>query len=185
VRKFTVLTTVGVAAAMVAALAVYWRRFPRAGLRWTNDVLNPWLVEHGWSGSGGSEIGTLEHFGRRTGTRHLTPIHAVRTYEGFRIVVPLAERSEWALNVLAAGRCRLQLHDTVYDLDHPVFVQPVDVRDLPATVRWAEARLGFKYLRLHRSAEHPGALEPTEAVIAPPAPVEVPARPDREAVGTT
>ena len=151
------------ALAATAGLYVYWRWFPRAGLTWTNETLNPWLVEHGLAGRGRSEIGTLEHIGRSSGIRRLTPVHPVATADGFRIVVPLAERSEWARNVLAAGHCRLAIHDTVYDLDEPVLVAPVDIRDLPAPVRWAETKLGFRYLRLHRFAERAGTLEPGPA----------------------
>ena len=162
-----VMAILGVKVAAIVGLVVYWRYFPRAGLRWKNASFNPWLVERGLAGSGRSEIGTLEHMGRRTGTRHLTPVHPVATHDGFRIVVPLADRSEWAKNVLAAGRCRLQLRDVVYDLDEPVMVRPADVRDLEAPVRWMEERLGFTYLRLHRLAESPGTLEERPASAAP------------------
>ncbi len=155
----SMLGVAGFVIALSLGLFVYWRWFPRAGTRWANDIANPWLVRQGWSGAGKSEVGTLEHIGRKTGTRHLTPVHPVATGEGFRIVVPLAESSQWAMNVLAAGHCRLQLHDTVHELDEPLLVDPVDVRDLPAPARWAATRLGFKYLRLHRYAEQPGALD--------------------------
>ncbi len=155
----SMLAVAGLALAATVGLVVYWRWFPRAGTKWANQVMNPWLVREGWSGAGRSEFGTLEHFGRKTGTRHLTPVHPVPTPEGFRIIVPLAEGSQWAMNVLAAGHCRLQFHDTVFDLDEPLLVEPVDVRELPRPTRWAADRLGFKYLRLHRFADHPGALE--------------------------
>lgn len=159
----TMLAVAGFVVAMTAALVVYWRWFPRAGLKWTNEVGNPWLVKRGWIGTGRSEFGTLEHFGRKSGTRHLTPVHPVPTAEGFRIVVPLAEDSQWAMNVLAAGHCRLQLRDTIHELDEPLLVEPVDVRELSLPTRWAAARLGFKYLRLRRFAETPGTFfEPTD-----------------------
>lgn len=167
---------IAVAVIVAVGLAVYWRRFPRAGTKWANEVMNPWLVERGLAGTGQSELGTLEHFGRKSGTRHLTPVHPVVTADGFRIIVPLAEQSQWAMNVLAAGHCRLHLHDTIYQLDEPVLVNPVDVRELSAPMRWAADRLGFKYLRLHRFAEEPGSLEPIEADVAEaPAIAEVPA----------
>jgi hypothetical protein len=177
----TMLAIAAIGAAVAAGLAVYWRWFPRAGLRWANETMNPWLVEHGLSGAGRSEIGTLEHYGRRTGTRHLTPVHPVPTAEGFRVVVPLAERSEWARNVLAAGHCRVQFQDAVYELDEPVLVRPTDVRELQAPIRWAEERLGFEYLLLHRFAEHPGELEPlgTEPLVETP---QTPAHKPRKAV---
>lgn len=159
----SMLAMIGFALAAGVALAVYWRWFPRAGTKWANEVMNPWLVRQGWSGAGRSEFGTLEHFGRKTGTRHLTPVHPVPTPDGFRIVVPLAEGSQWAMNVLAAGHCRLHFHDTVYELDEPLLVEPVDVRELSRPTRWAAGRLGFKYLRLHRFGEQPGAFDPIEA----------------------
>ena len=174
------LAMAGFVVAVTAALVVYWRWFPRAGLKWTNEVGNPWLVKHGWSGAGRSEFGTLEHYGRKSGTRHLTPVHPVPTAEGFRIVVPLAEDSQWAMNVLAAGHCRLQLHDAIHELDEPLLVEPVDVRELSPLTRWAATRLGFKYLRLHRFAETPGAFfEPIEIgepeiPVQPIAPIEAP-----------
>ena len=164
----SILAIAGFGVALGAGLAIYWRWFPRAGLKWTNEVGNPWLVERGLVGRGASELGTIEHIGRRSGRRYLTPIHPVATADGFRIVVPLAERSEWAKNVLAAGHCRLQFHDVVYELDEPLMVQPADVRELPPLVRAIEGRLGFTYLRLHRFAEVPGALDGAETVAATP-----------------
>ena len=161
----SMLAVIGFALAATVAFLVYWRWFPRAGTKWANEVMNPWLVREGWSGAGRSEFGTLEHFGRKSGTRHLTPVHPVPTPEGFRIVVPLAEGSQWAMNVLAAGHCRLHFRDTVFELDEPLLVEPVDVRELSRATRWAAAQLGFKYLRLHRFAEQPGALRPVEEVV--------------------
>ena len=163
------LAILGLVGATTAGLVVYWRFFPRAGLEWTNKVFNPWLVSNGWSGGGASEIGTIEHIGRKSGARHLTPVHPVPTPDGFRIVVPLGERSEWARNIVAAGHCRLQLHDTVYELDEPLLVRPVHCRELSPLTRWAGERLGFMYLRLHRFAEAPGELAPIESAAASPA----------------
>lgn len=153
-------------AALVAAGAgifLAWRRNPRIGTRFVNDVLNPLMVERGLAGTGRAEVGTLEHVGRRSGTRHLTPVHPVPTADGFRIVVPLAGESQWARNVIAAGRCRLQLHDVVYELDEPVLLAPDELPELGAVTRLVTGRLGFQYLLLHRFADQPGALdeEPT------------------------
>ena len=164
----TILATAGFTIALGTGLAIYWRWFPRAGVRWANETMNPWLLRQGVVGRGASELGTLEHVGRRSGRRYLTPVHPVVTTDGFRIIVPLAEKSEWAKNVLAAGHCRLQLHDTIHELDEPLMVHPADVRDLPRLVRALEGRLGFTYLRLHRLTQEPGAMvdeavEPTMA----------------------
>jgi len=149
----------GALASVAAGVAVAWRRNPRMGTRFTNEVVNPFLVDRGISGAGRSELGTLEHVGRRTGTRHLTPIHPVSTEYGFRISVPLGPKSEWAQNVVAAGHCRMQLHDTVYELDEPVLLAASELPDaMPGT--WILDRMGVQYLLLRRVAERAGSLEP-------------------------
>jgi hypothetical protein len=156
-RKLLVLA---LGATGFVALVAAWMRYTRIGAGFANDVVNPYLVQRGISGAGASELGTLEHFGRRTGTRHLTPLHAIPAPEGFRFAVPLGDRSEWARNVLAAGHCRMQLHDIVYELDEPVLLAPTEVPDVAAPVAWIGERLGWKYLIVHRFGERPGALEP-------------------------
>ena len=151
-----------IAGALVAAgagMVVAWRRNPRIGTRFTNEVLNPFLVERRISGGGRSGLGTLEHVGRRTGTRHLTPIHPVPTAAGFRITVPLGPKSEWARNVLAAGHCRMQLHDTIYDLDEPVLLAAGELPDVATPAAWVLDRLGVQYLQLRRFASRPGSLD--------------------------
>lgn len=156
-RKVVVITGALVAAG--AGVVVAWRRNPRIGTRFTNEVLNPFLVDRGISGGGRSELGTLEHVGRRTGTRHLTPIHPVATEDGFRIAVPLGPKSEWARNVLAAGHCRMQLHDTIYDLDEPVLLAAGELPEIATPAAWILDRLGYQYLLLRRFKERPGRLD--------------------------
>jgi hypothetical protein len=156
-RRLVLIAGALVAAGAVATVA--WRRNPRIGTRFTNEVFNPFLVGRGISGGGRSELGTLEHVGRRTGTRHLTPIHPVPTEDGFRIAVPLGPRSQWAQNVLAAGHCRMQLHDTVYELDEPVLLAAGELSEITPPAAWTLDRLGFQYLLLRRFAERPGTLD--------------------------
>ena len=147
----------------VAALVAAWTRNTRIGSGFANEVVNPWLVRRGMTGSGRSELGTLEHVGRTSGIRRLTPLYPVATETGFRFVVPLGERSEWARNVLAAGHCRLQLHDVVYELDEPVLLAASELSDVVAPVAWMLDRLGFEYLLVRKFAESPGTLAPAEA----------------------
>jgi deazaflavin-dependent oxidoreductase (nitroreductase family) len=158
-------------AAMLAAFVAWWRGHQRFGADTVNRVVNPWLVEHGVAASSRGEIGLLEHTGRKSGTVRLTPIHPVRTAEGFRIVVPLGSESQWTRNVLAAGHCRVQVGDTVYELDEPRLVEPSEVDGLPAAAARAMGWLGFRYLCLRLFAEHPGALA---GPVPGPEPVEVP-----------
>lgn len=161
-----ILLALAVGAAVVGAAATV--RFTRFGSGFFNDVVNPYLVRRGFSGSGPSELGTLEHVGRRTGIRRLTPLHPVRTENGFRIVVPLGERSEWVHNVVAAGHCRMQLHDVVYELDEPVLLAASELPDIAPPVAWALDKIGVEYLLLRTFAEAPGQLLPVAEDETPP-----------------
>lgn len=152
--------TVGGAA---AGAVVIWRRNPRVGSAFVNSVVNPRLLKRGLVGGRTSEIGTIEHFGRISGVRRLTPVHPEVTSDGFRIMVPLGPHSQWARNVLTAGHCRLQLHDIVYDLDEPALVPAIDVDALPTAVRRGMAALGFEYLTLRTFDSEPGSLERGDA----------------------
>ena len=148
-------------AALVAAVGL-WRRNPRIGTAFVNSVVNPALLRRGLAGSGRSEIGTLEHVGRTSGVPRLTPVHPEPTPAGFRIMVPLGMRSEWARNVIAAGHCRLLLHDQVFDLDEPAMVDAKQAQDLPWPLGRVLSVLGFQYLNLRTFASHPGCLEMAE-----------------------
>ena len=145
-------------AALVAAVGL-WRRNPRIGTAFVNSVVNPALLRRGLAGYGRSEIGTLEHVGRKSGVRRQTPVHPEPTTAGFRIIVPLGMRSEWARNVIAAGHCRLLLHDQVFDLDEPAMVDAGEAHDLAWPLRRVLWALGFQYLNLRTFASHPGCLE--------------------------
>jgi hypothetical protein len=179
-----IVTPITMVLGFVVGLGVAWRRNPRIGSGWANRVVNPYLVRRGISGTGKSEIATLEHFGRRTGTRYLTPIHPVTIEGGFRIAVPLGVRSEWAKNVVAAGHCRMQLHDTVYDLDEPQLLPPHAMPEMGGAAK-VGGRAGLLYLRLHTFGEHEGALEPlaTEEAAAPAEPVVVQPEPAPASAG--
>ena len=59
-------------AALVAAVGL-WRRNPRIGTAFVNSVVNPALLRRGLAGYGRSEIGTLEHVGRKSGSAAADP----------------------------------------------------------------------------------------------------------------
>ena len=150
------------ALAVLASLAVggiaWWRRHPRFGSGWVNRVVDPWLIRQGIVAESEGEIGLIEHVGRKSGTVRVSPVHPVPTRNGFRIIVPLGVESQWAQNVMKAGRCRLQVGEVVYELDEPRLVSPMLVEELPLAVRRLMVWLGFSYLELHRFAESPGGL---------------------------
>ncbi len=124
-----------------------------------------YLVQRGISGSGASELGTLEHFGRRTGTRHLTPLHPIPSDgSGFRFVVPLGEVPVGPQR----ARRRSLPHAAprhVYDLDEPVLLAPTEVPDVATPVARLGDRFGVQYLVVRRFAERAGQLEPMEVAV--------------------
>jgi hypothetical protein len=164
------LLFLGATALGLYAVARWWRRHRRAGTDLVNRTINPWLQRRGFISGSHDELALIEHFGRKTGTIRQTPIHPMRTADGFRIIVPVGERSEWARNVLAAGHCSLILADRRYELGHPVLENPATVPDLPRPMRALFEWLGFRYLRLRTIAEiGPAAVPPeTEATLREP-----------------
>jgi deazaflavin-dependent oxidoreductase (nitroreductase family) len=147
-----------VLASLVLGGLAWWRRHPRFGSGWVNRVVDPWLIRRGIVSESDGEIGLIEHVGRKSGTVRVSPVHPVPTENGFRIIVPLGFESQWAQNVLTAGRCRLQVGEVVYELDEPILVSPMLVEGLPFAVRRLMVLLGFEYLDLHRFSEAPGTL---------------------------
>jgi deazaflavin-dependent oxidoreductase (nitroreductase family) len=172
------IALLAVAVTWTGAFLEWWRRHPRSGATTVNRIVNPWLIRRGLATSSRGEIALLEHVGRSTGMVRVTPIHPVRTVDGFRIIVPLGGESQWALNVLAAGRCRVQIGDAVHELDEPRLLEPAEIAGMPKPAAAVMAWLGFRYLALHRFQESPGSLEtaPREAA---PAPTEVTSKPRR------
>lgn len=163
------LLIVAAAAAGLYGAAQWWRQNRRAGTDFVNRIVDPWLVRRGLISSSRDELGLIEHVGRKSGTVRRTPIHPMPTEGGYRIIVPIGERSEWARNVLAAGHCRLLLSDRVLELDEPVLETPTEVPDLPRPVRVLFDWLGFRYLRLRTFGE--SRLEAVEPVGPEPLPL--------------
>jgi hypothetical protein len=168
------LLIVGALVGAVVGLAAWWRRHPRFGAEWVNRVADPWLVRQGIVDKSEGEIGLIEHVGRTSGTVRVSPIHPEATEEGFRIIVPLGVESQWAQNVLAAGHCRMQVGDLVYELDEPVLVMPSKVEGLPVIASRVMDWLGFRYLELRRFGQTEGTLEGASTAVeieAEPQPV--------------
>jgi hypothetical protein len=165
-RKYLVFAVIAVE---VYGAARWWRNNRRAGADFVNRSVDPWLQRQGFVSGSRGQLALIEHVGRRSGIVRRTPVHPMPTADGFRIIVPIGERSEWARNVLAAGHCRLVLGDTLLELDEPVLETPSSVPGIPRPMRALFEWLGFRYLRLRTFSE------PRVEVVAPPsqpAPVE-------------
>jgi hypothetical protein len=121
-----------------------------------NSTVNPWLMDHGIPGSAKAEIGTLEHVGRTSGTTFFTPVHPTIRDDMVLIPAPLGVGSQWAQNVLATGRARLQLHETLYELDRPEMITVMEAGLVAAQLAPPFDHLGWRYVRLHLVASVPG-----------------------------
>lgn len=180
------LTLAGVMTGAVLTV-LQWRRGRRAGeapfgriRKAMNGRIDPWLVQHGLVAGEHSEIGTIEHVGRKTGVTHTTPVYPTFVEDRVWIPLPYGEASQWAQNVVAAGHCQLHLHRMVYGLDEPQIVPASENPNLPRVAGRFADWLGVEYLRLHRFAERPEALA-AEAPSAAQAELE----PERLEVATT
>jgi hypothetical protein len=145
----------------------WWRQNRRVGADLVNRIVDPWLQDRGLISGSRGEFALIEHVGRNSGIVRRTPVRPMPTENGFRIIVPLGEQSEWAQNVLAARHCRLLVGDQLLELDEPVLERPTDVADLPHPVRAVFEWLGFRYLRLRTLGEtQPHAVVPAVAGLA-------------------
>ena len=175
-RRITIV--LGLLGGAVGA-AAWWRRHPRVGAEYVNRAIDPWLMRSGIIEKSEGELALIEHVGRVSGTVRVTPVHPVATPDGYRIIVPLGTASHWALNVLAAGRCRLQVGGVVHEMDEPTLVRPIDLAGIPPIMGRLMDWLGFRYLQLHRFAVHEDSLVAPASAVAPDASVLAP----REAEG--
>ncbi len=136
---------------------------------------DPVVMRLGLAGGGGTPWAILEHVGRTSGTTYHTPIYARTT--GDHAFIPLAYGTDvhWLRNVQAMGHCRIQLHDTIFELDEPAIVTASDNPMVPPALRETLELTGRTYLRLHVLDRAPGTFarrwpEPTTRVSMPEAP---------------
>jgi deazaflavin-dependent oxidoreductase (nitroreductase family) len=162
----------------VAALAALLRLFRRLqgdhrdaadappgwrGPAWLRHMVtnrfNPLVARYGLVGGRRSPWAFVEHVGRKSGTVRRTPI--LPRVSGDHVVVPLpyGRNANWARNILAAGHCRLQLHEQVYELDEPQVLPATEVSELPSWRRRSLSGQGMEYLRLRVFSVRPGTLD--------------------------
>jgi deazaflavin-dependent oxidoreductase (nitroreductase family) len=68
------------------------------------------ISDRGWIGI----WGTVEHVGRKSGTKYRTPVAVLSSGDLLIVPVPFGGATQWVQNVLAAGGCgiRWKGHDT-------------------------------------------------------------------------
>jgi deazaflavin-dependent oxidoreductase (nitroreductase family) len=92
----------------------------------------------------------LHHVGRRSGTAYATPVVARPTVDGFLIPLPFGDSTQWARNLLAAGRGSLRHAGRTFDVTGPEIIDlQVAGPDLAAPIRFLSGRLGIRrYVRV-------------------------------------
>jgi len=122
---------------------------------------NPLVVRYGLVGGRRSPWALIEHVGRRSGTTYRTPILPRRVPDGFEIPLPYGADAQWVQNVRAAGHARLQVHETICELDSPEIVVAAETLSLTRYERWRGEKLGYRYLRVRSVDERPGTFAGT------------------------
>lgn len=101
--------------------------FPRALTRYTRLVNN--VAVHL---AGHAAIADLEHVGRKSGVVRHTPVRAFRAGNTVLIGLNFGPRSDWYLNIKAAGTCRMRLGTEQLALGAPVLVPAGEAaKDMP------------------------------------------------------
>jgi deazaflavin-dependent oxidoreductase (nitroreductase family) len=119
----------------------------RVVLRPLTKVLNPLILRLAGRRHFRS-AGELSHVGRRSGRQYVTPVGARRA--GDVIVIPLTfgNRSDWSLNLLAAGRCSVKLRGQDYVASSPQMLTRAEAGSLLNVAFSPLERASFHALRI-------------------------------------
>ncbi|MGH9210634.1 MAG: nitroreductase family deazaflavin-dependent oxidoreductase [Acidimicrobiales bacterium] len=86
-------------------------------------------------------LGIVTHEGRRSGRRHRTPVNVFRRDGGFVVALTYGPDTDWAKNVLAAGRAEITTRGRTYGVTNPRIVEDADPDVVPRPVRTILRRL--------------------------------------------
>jgi deazaflavin-dependent oxidoreductase (nitroreductase family) len=92
----------------------------------------------------------LRHTGRTSGKTYATPVAALATPDGFLIPLPFGDATQWAKNLLAAGRGSIRFAGREHQIAEPRIVDREGVALLPPPVRFLAARFGIRQFVLVR-----------------------------------
>jgi deazaflavin-dependent oxidoreductase (nitroreductase family) len=111
--------------------------------RFNRRLFNP--VVRTFAGRRGSPVAVVEHHGRRSGRRYLTPVLAFRADGGYAVAVLYGADSDWVRNVLAAGGCTVERGGRRVRLTGPRMLDAGEGMALvPAVMRPALRLLGVR-----------------------------------------
>jgi deazaflavin-dependent oxidoreductase (nitroreductase family) len=95
----------------------------------------------------------LRHTGRTSGKAYATPVAALATRDGLIIPLPFGDATQWAKNLLAAGRGSIRLAGREHQIAEPRIVDREEAAAMPPVVRFAAARLGIRQFVLVRRVD--------------------------------
>jgi deazaflavin-dependent oxidoreductase (nitroreductase family) len=102
-------------------------RVPRAVARFNRHITNPLaLAFGGWAPT----VGSLEHVGRKSGKRYLTPLNIFDTADGYVILIGYGRESNWVQNVLAGGSATVHKHGKTVQVGDPRIVSKAEAAPL-------------------------------------------------------
>jgi hypothetical protein len=110
--------------------------FARRIAQLNNRVTNRWLAPIVWYLPG---FGRIEHIGRRTGRRHVSPMMAFRSRDGRRLTFALTygPEADWVRNALGAGELTFDSRRTGrVPLTEPRLIHDPARRPVPRPIGW-------------------------------------------------
>ena len=107
---------------------------------------NPLVMGLGLAGGRRSPWAVLEHVGRSSGSTYYTPILPVTAGDYAFVRLTYGTDVHWVRNVQAVGHCRMQAHETIFELDEPAIIPASDNPLVPPALR---APLDRKIGRAH------------------------------------
>jgi len=118
--------------------------------RFNRAVANPITRQFATRAPG---MGVVIHSGRKSGRVYRTPVNVFKVSEGFVIALTYGPRSEWVMNVIAAGQCELETGGRVYRCTAPVVIHDPSRRRFPWPIRvglWIAGTTDYLQLSIAR-----------------------------------
>jgi deazaflavin-dependent oxidoreductase (nitroreductase family) len=106
---------------------------PRAVARFNARVTNRVTLRFaGWLPG----FAIVTHSGRRSGRTYRTPVNVFRDGGRYVFALTYGAESDWVRNVVAAGRCRIEIRRRYIELVDPQRFNDPTRRLVPLPVRW-------------------------------------------------
>jgi deazaflavin-dependent oxidoreductase (nitroreductase family) len=96
--------------------------------KFNHFILNP-IIKF-FSGKSQSYFSLVYHVGRRSGKEYSNPVVASQNNGFIYIGLPYGSDTDWVLNVIAVGKCKVKINGKLYSANNPVIVDPLSA--LPA-----------------------------------------------------